>query len=79
MFVVLCSLQSRFLVAPQVLDPQYGMYVWPCAVVLAQYLWTHRDQLRDQTVLEVRRDTLHVCQRPADSLTSLSVHSWVQV
>lgn len=37
----------------QVLDPQYGMYVWPCAVVLAQYLWTQRDRLRDKTVLEV--------------------------
>lgn len=38
---------------PEVLDPQYGMYVWPCAVVLAQYLWTHRDWLRDSTVLEL--------------------------
>ncbi|XP_035471863.1 methyltransferase-like protein 23 isoform X2 [Scophthalmus maximus] len=37
----------------QVLDPQYGMYVWPCAVVLAQYLWTRRDKLRDKTVLEL--------------------------
>lgn len=42
-------------VPPQVLDPQYGMYVWPCAVVLAQYLWTQREQLRGLTVLEVRR------------------------
>ncbi|XP_036943913.1 methyltransferase-like protein 23 [Acanthopagrus latus] len=38
---------------PEVLDPQYGMYVWPSAVVLAQYLWTHREQLRDETVLEL--------------------------
>ncbi|KAM3598319.1 uncharacterized protein V6R79_016633 [Siganus canaliculatus] len=38
---------------PEVLDPQYGMYVWPCAVVLAQYLWTHREQLRGRTVLEL--------------------------
>ncbi|XP_044037478.1 methyltransferase-like protein 23 [Siniperca chuatsi] len=29
------------------------MYVWPCAVVLAQYLWTQRDELRDKTVLEL--------------------------
>ncbi|XP_017161645.1 histone-arginine methyltransferase METTL23 isoform X2 [Poecilia reticulata] len=36
-----------------VLDPQYGMYVWPCAVVLAQYLWFHRDQLRGRAVLEL--------------------------
>lgn len=31
------------------------MYVWPSAVVLAQYLWTHREQLRDETVLEVKK------------------------
>uniref|UniRef100_A0A3B4TR58 Methyltransferase 23, arginine n=1 Tax=Seriola dumerili TaxID=41447 RepID=A0A3B4TR58_SERDU len=36
-----------------VLDPQYGMYVWPCAVVLAQYLWTQREALKDKTVLEL--------------------------
>ncbi|XP_070836436.1 histone-arginine methyltransferase METTL23 isoform X1 [Chaetodon trifascialis] len=38
---------------PEVLDPQYGMYVWPCAVVLAQYLWTRRQELRHKTVLEL--------------------------
>ncbi|KAM6913696.1 histone-arginine methyltransferase METTL23 isoform 1-T3 [Lycodopsis pacificus] len=38
---------------PEVLDPHYGMYVWPCAVVLAQYLWKHREELRDKTVLEL--------------------------
>ncbi|XP_026211362.1 methyltransferase-like protein 23 isoform X3 [Anabas testudineus] len=38
---------------PEVLDPQYGMYVWPCAVVLAQYLWTQREELRGKTVLEL--------------------------
>ncbi|MED6278532.1 Methyltransferase-like protein 23 [Characodon lateralis] len=38
---------------PEVLDPQYGMYVWPCAVVLAQYLWFYRDQLRGRAVLEL--------------------------
>uniref|UniRef100_A0A3P8SBU1 Methyltransferase 23, arginine n=1 Tax=Amphiprion percula TaxID=161767 RepID=A0A3P8SBU1_AMPPE len=38
---------------PEVLDPQYGMYVWPSAVVLAQYLWTYRDELRGKTVLEL--------------------------
>ncbi|XP_068192426.1 histone-arginine methyltransferase METTL23-like [Antennarius striatus] len=38
---------------PEVLDPQYGMYVWPCAAVLAQYVWTNRKQLKDKTVLEI--------------------------
>ncbi|XP_053707614.1 methyltransferase-like protein 23 [Synchiropus splendidus] len=38
---------------PEVLDPRFGMYVWPCAVVLAQYIWTHRQDLMDCTVLEL--------------------------
>ncbi|XP_040918362.1 methyltransferase-like protein 23 [Toxotes jaculatrix] len=38
---------------PEVLNPQYGMYVWPCAVVLAQYLWTQRHELKGRTVLEL--------------------------
>uniref|UniRef100_A0A8C6W8Q2 Histone-arginine methyltransferase METTL23 n=2 Tax=Nannospalax galili TaxID=1026970 RepID=A0A8C6W8Q2_NANGA len=38
---------------PQVLHVQYGMYVWPCAVVLAQYLWFHRRSLRGKAVLEI--------------------------
>lgn len=37
----------------QVLDSQYGMYVWPSAVVLAQYLWVHRSSLPGKRVLEV--------------------------
>lgn len=48
MFVTLC----------QVLDPQHGMHVWPCAVVLAQYLWSHREELRGKKVLEVSRSTV---------------------
>ena len=30
------------------------MYVWPCAVVLAQYLWFHRGSLPGKAVLEVK-------------------------
>ncbi|XP_059204742.1 methyltransferase-like protein 23 [Centropristis striata] len=45
--------ESLSVSVPEVLDPQYGMYVWPCAVVLAHYLWTHRAQLRGQTLLEL--------------------------
>ncbi|MEJ1269264.1 methyltransferase-like protein 23 isoform X1 [Cricetulus griseus] len=41
------------LCVPQVLHAQYGMYVWPCAVVLAQYLWFHRRSLPGKAVLEI--------------------------
>uniref|UniRef100_M3YPR3 Histone-arginine methyltransferase METTL23 n=2 Tax=Mustela putorius furo TaxID=9669 RepID=M3YPR3_MUSPF len=37
----------------QVLHLEYGMYVWPCAVVLAQYLWFHRRSLPGKAVLEI--------------------------
>uniref|UniRef100_A0A9L0SWC4 Histone-arginine methyltransferase METTL23 n=3 Tax=Equus caballus TaxID=9796 RepID=A0A9L0SWC4_HORSE len=37
----------------EVLHLQYGMYVWPCAVVLAQYLWFHRRSLPGKAVLEI--------------------------
>ncbi|XP_028572869.2 histone-arginine methyltransferase METTL23 isoform X1 [Podarcis muralis] len=38
---------------PEVLDPQYGMYVWPCAVVLAQYVWFHRRLVCGKRILEI--------------------------
>ncbi|XP_001380600.2 histone-arginine methyltransferase METTL23 [Monodelphis domestica] len=38
---------------PQVLHFQHGMYIWPCAVVLAQYLWHHRRNLTGKTILEI--------------------------
>ncbi|XP_078427074.1 histone-arginine methyltransferase METTL23 isoform X2 [Cetorhinus maximus] len=38
---------------PEVLDPQYGMYIWPCAVVLAQYVWFYRNTVRGKTILEI--------------------------
>lgn len=38
---------------PEVLDPQYGMYVWPSAVVLSQYVWMARGELQNKMVLEL--------------------------
>ncbi|RXN06685.1 methyltransferase 23 isoform X1 [Labeo rohita] len=45
--------QSLTVSIPEVLDPQYGMYVWPCAVVLSQYVWMTRSELQHKTVLEL--------------------------
>ncbi|XP_073699216.1 histone-arginine methyltransferase METTL23 isoform X1 [Garra rufa] len=45
--------QSLTVCIPEVLDPQYGMYVWPCAVVLSQYVWMARSELQHKTVLEL--------------------------
>ncbi|XP_077107954.1 histone-arginine methyltransferase METTL23 isoform X1 [Ranitomeya variabilis] len=38
---------------PEVLDSEYGMYVWPSAPVLAQYIWFHRASVNGKRVLEV--------------------------
>ncbi|XP_052407521.1 methyltransferase-like protein 23 isoform X2 [Carassius gibelio] len=45
--------QSLTVSIPEVLDPHYGMYVWPCAVVLSQYVWKTRSELQHKTVLEL--------------------------
>jgi hypothetical protein len=34
-------------------DPQYGMYVWPSAPVLAQYVWNNRTSVKGKKILEV--------------------------
>ncbi|XP_035690905.1 methyltransferase-like protein 23 [Branchiostoma floridae] len=42
---------------PEVLDPSYGMYTWPCAVVLAQFVWHNRSQVAGRHVLELGAGT----------------------
>ena len=42
---------------PEVLNPSYGMYVWPCAPVLAQYIWVNRCKVKGRSVLELGAGT----------------------
>nr|XP_054763757.1 histone-arginine methyltransferase METTL23-like [Lytechinus pictus] len=42
---------------PEVIDPAYGMYVWPCAPVLAQYVFNNREWIQDKQVLELGAGT----------------------
>lgn len=51
------SNESICVVIPEMVDPSYGMYVWPCAPVLAQYVWHHRQAIRGKTVLEIGAGT----------------------
>lgn len=49
------------------MQPSYGLYVWPSAPVLAQYIWHKRDQIKGRKILEVKRlqfvlDTVSNCQ-----------------
>eukprot|EP00123_Amoebidium_parasiticum_P003294 comp14588_c1_seq1/m.10855 comp14588_c1_seq1/g.10855 ORF comp14588_c1_seq1/g.10855 comp14588_c1_seq1/m.10855 type:complete len:226 (-) comp14588_c1_seq1:156-833(-) len=41
----------------QRLQLDYGMYTWPCAPVLAQYVWTHRHEVTGKHVLELGAGT----------------------
>lgn len=42
---------------PEVADAAYGMYTWPCASVLAQYVWCNRHFVQGKTVLEIGSGT----------------------
>ena len=55
-----CSISIVFFVllfvpySLQHLEGDYGMYTWPCAPVLAQYVYSNREFIRSKKVLEVR-------------------------
>lgn len=42
---------------PEELDPEYGMYTWPCAPVLAQFVWYNRHWIAEKTILELGAGT----------------------
>ncbi|KAH7944318.1 hypothetical protein HPB52_018235 [Rhipicephalus sanguineus] len=41
----------------EMMDPSYGMYVWPCSPVLAQYLWFNREHIKGKRILEIGAGT----------------------
>lgn len=41
----------------QHLEEDYGSYTWPCAPVLAQYIYSQREFINGKKVLEVRQST----------------------
>ncbi|EDO27943.1 predicted protein, partial [Nematostella vectensis] len=40
-----------------VVHPQYGMFTWPCALVLAQFVWHNRSLIQGKKVLEIGAGT----------------------
>ncbi|XP_048575922.1 histone-arginine methyltransferase METTL23 isoform X2 [Nematostella vectensis] len=42
---------------PEVVHPQYGMFTWPCALVLAQFVWHNRSLIQGKKVLEIGAGT----------------------
>jgi len=45
------------IVCVEVIHPSYGLYVWPCAPVLAQYVWFNKEQVLNKHVLELGAGT----------------------
>jgi hypothetical protein len=37
----------------QNIQEDYGMFVWPCSVILAEYVWQHRSRFSASRVVEV--------------------------
>lgn len=37
---------------------EYGLFVWPCSVILAEYVWQQRFRFRGSTILEVSKRLL---------------------
>ncbi|KAJ7372631.1 Methyltransferase-like protein 23 [Desmophyllum pertusum] len=42
---------------PEIVDPQYGMFTWPAAPVLAQFIWHNREQVKGKQVIEIGAGT----------------------
>ncbi len=62
----------------QALDPSYGMYVWPSAPVLAQYVWYHQDIIHNKHVIEVAKywkcDLLSFDKRGVKYCTCINIY-----
>ncbi|XP_028395338.1 methyltransferase-like protein 23 [Dendronephthya gigantea] len=41
----------------EVVDPQYGLFTWPSAVILAQYVWYNRNVLKNKQIIELGSGT----------------------
>ncbi|KAL9956610.1 hypothetical protein ACROYT_G038109 [Oculina patagonica] len=42
---------------PEIVDPQYGMFTWPAAPVLAQFVWYNREQVKGKQIIEIGAGT----------------------
>ncbi|XP_059163950.1 histone-arginine methyltransferase METTL23-like isoform X1 [Physella acuta] len=42
---------------PEFADAAYGLYIWPCAPVLSQFIWLNRERIKGKSVLEIGAGT----------------------
>ncbi|KAG9306800.1 hypothetical protein G9A89_005700 [Geosiphon pyriformis] len=48
---------ERTVIITELLDPSYGCYVWPSAIVLSNYIWEERKLFQGKTILELGAGT----------------------
>ena len=66
-------------VIPEQMAASYGLYLWPCAPVLAWYIWLKQDDIRGKNVLELGSGTALpglLCSKIGASKVWLSDDSW---
>jgi len=51
------TLQSLTVSISEVMQEEYGLYVWPCSIVLAEYIWQNRQRFAGARVLEIGAGT----------------------
>lgn len=49
--------QSLDVSCSEVMQEEYGLYVWPCSVVLAEYIWQNRQRFVGSRVIELGAGT----------------------
>ncbi|CAG5129034.1 unnamed protein product [Candidula unifasciata] len=49
--------QSLTVKIPEVTEANYGLYIWPCAPVLAQYVWLNRNTITGKHIIEIGAGT----------------------
>lgn len=48
---------SVYLSVIENMKEEYGLFVWPCSVILAEYVWQQRSRFRGSTILELGAGT----------------------
>lgn len=52
---------SLFVLLTQNMKEDYGLFVWPCSIVLAEYVWQQRLRFSGATVVEVCKSSNQSC------------------
>lgn len=68
-------------VIKETIEADFGSYVWPSCVVLAQYLWYHKDKFNRKSFLEIGSGTalpsivVYKCANPSNVIITDKISS----